>query len=60
MFRLIKQVSTGFLASTVNAFNHRKCISLNNQQCMTQPTLVNLHPNECGQELHYNPLLQYF
>ena len=25
----------------------------NNQKCMTQPTLVNLHPNEYSQELHY-------
>ena len=22
---------------------------------MIQPTLINLHPNECNQEFHYNP-----
>ena len=27
--------------------------SLNNQKCMTQPTLINLHPNEYSQELCY-------
>ena len=24
---------------------------------MTQPTPINLHPNECSQELHYYPFL---
>ena len=32
----------------------------NNQKCMTQPTLVNLHPNEYGQEFHYNSFLVKF
>ena len=26
---------------------------LSNQKCMTEPTLVNLHPNEYSQEFHY-------
>ena len=30
----------------MNEPNHRKCVSLRNQKCMTQPTLINLHPNE--------------
>ena len=53
MFGLIKQAfisllsfSGSSLASTVNAPNNTKCISLNNQQCMTQPSLVNLQPND--------------
>ena len=25
---------------------HTKCISLSNQKCMIQPTLINLYPNE--------------
>ena len=53
MFRLIKQVFIGLLASIVNAFNGAKCISLNNLQCMIQPTLINLGFNEYGQGLHY-------
>ena len=36
----------GLLISKVNASNHKKCVSLSNQKCMTQPTLINLHPNE--------------
>ena len=36
----------GLLTTIVNASNHTKCISLNNQECMTQSALINLHPNE--------------
>ena len=28
---------------------------LSNQKCEIQPTLINLHPNEQSQELHYYP-----
>ena len=37
----------GLSTIVVNVSNHTKCLSLGNQQCMTQPNLVNLHPNEC-------------
>ena len=30
-------------------------MSLSNQKCKTQPTMINLHPNEYIQELHYYP-----
>ena len=30
-------------------------MSLSNQKCINQPTLINLHPNEYSQELHYCP-----
>ena len=40
------------LTSIVNASNHTKCVFLNNQQCMTQPTLINLHHDEYIQGLH--------
>ena len=43
------------LASIVNASNHTKCVSLNNQKCEIQPILINLHPNQYGQEFHYCP-----
>ena len=46
---------TGLLTSIVNASDQTKCVSLNNQKCMTQPTLINLHPKEYTQELHYYP-----
>ena len=32
-----------------NVSNHTKCVSLSNQKCMTQSTLINLHPNEYSQ-----------
>ena len=28
---------------------------MNNQKCMIQPSLTNLHPNEYSQEFHYYP-----
>ena len=30
-----------------------ECMSLSNKNCMTQPILVNLHPNKYSQELRY-------
>ena len=53
MFRLIKKMFMGLLINIVNAFNHRKCVSLSNQKCTIQLTLINLHPNEYRQEFHY-------
>ena len=44
-------------ASIVGASNHTKCLSLSNQNFITQPTLINLHPNEYSQALHYYPLV---
>ena len=55
MFGLIKRLFMGLLISIVNASNHAKYVSLSNQKCMIQPTLINLHPNECSQEFHYYP-----
>ena len=43
------------LISIVNASDHTKCVLLSSQKCMTQPTLINLHPNEYSQEFHYYP-----
>ena len=41
------------LTGLVNGSNDTKCMSLSNQKYMTQPTLINLHPNEYSQGLHY-------
>ena len=54
MFRLIKRFIR-LLTSTASACNYAKCISLNNHQCMTQSTLINLHSNEDIHGLHYYP-----
>ena len=45
------------LRSIVDVSNHTKCVSLNNQQYMTQPTLINLHPNEYSQGLYCYPFV---
>ena len=41
------------LTDLVNVSNHTKCVSLSNQKCMIQPTLINLHSKECSQEFSY-------
>ena len=46
MFEFIKKMFIELLNSIVSAYNYTKCICLNNHQCLTQPTLINLHPNE--------------
>ena len=59
MFELIKQVFIGLLcfskalSSNSNTPEHVKCIFLNNQQCMTQPTLINFYPKEYIEGLRY-------
>ena len=45
------------LTNIVNASNHTKCVSLSNQKCNIQPTLINLHPNKYSQELHMLSIL---
>ena len=55
MFGFILKMFIGLLTSIVNASNHTKCVSLNNHQCMNQPTVINLHPNEYSQGLRHYP-----
>ena len=50
MLGLIKKIFTGLVTGLVNGSNHNKCLSLSNQRCMIQPSLINLDPNECSQE----------
>ena len=44
------------LTSIVSASNHTKCLWLSNQKFIAHSILINLHPNEYSQELHYYPL----
>ena len=37
---------TVLLANIVDASNYTKCVSLSNQKCEIQPTLINLLHNE--------------
>ena len=55
MFRFIKNFFIVLLINIVNVFNHTKCVSLSNQKCLIQPTLINLHPNEYYLEFHCYP-----
>ena len=55
MFGLIKKISIGLSTSLVNGSNDIKNVSLNNQKCEIQPTLINLHHNEQSQEINYHP-----
>ena len=41
------------LTGLVNASNHIKCVSLSNQKCEIQHTLLNLHPNEYSRVKSY-------
>ena len=56
MFGLINEIFVELLTGIVSASNHTKCVSLSNQKCMTQTTLINLHPNEYTQEFNYYPI----
>ena len=43
------------LSYIINGSNYTKCVSLSNQECIIQPTLINLHLNEYSQEFHHYP-----
>ena len=53
MFGISKKVLIVLLNSIVNASNHTNWVFLSNQKWEIQSTLINLHPNEYSQELHY-------
>ena len=55
MFKFIKKRRIRLLTSLVNVSSNSKCVSLNNHQCINQPTLINLYPNEYTQGLSYYP-----
>ena len=55
MFGLIKKIFIGLLTGLVHESNHAKYVPLSNQKFITQPTLINLQPNEYSQEFHYYP-----
>ena len=55
MFGIMNKLFIVLLSNIVDESNHTKCVSLINQKCMIQPTLIKLHPNECSQEFCYYP-----
>ena len=46
MFEFIKKIFVILLTSIVSDSSHTKYISLSNQKCMPQPTLISLHRNK--------------
>ena len=54
MFGLTKKIFIGLSMDPIIQKNKCKCVSLNNQKHMIQPTLINLHPNEYSQEFDYH------
>ena len=46
MLVFFKKIFTVLLSNTVNASNHKKCLSLNNLKFMTKLAYINLHRNE--------------
>ena len=55
MFAIVKIMFLVLITSIAKASYHTKCVSLSNQKCKIQPTVINLHPNEYSQELYYYP-----
>ena len=54
MFGIIKKkMFIVLLTGLAKGSSHTKCVSLSNQKCMIQHTLINLHFNEYSQECHY-------
>ena len=45
MFGLIKKIFNGLFTDLANGSNHTKCVSLINQKCQIQPTLIILNPS---------------
>ena len=60
MFGIVKKIFIVLLAHIVNASTNKKCMPLNNKKYEIQLTLINLHPNEYSQELHYYPFVIKF
>ena len=57
MFRIHEKIFIKLLTSIINASNQTKFVSLNNQQFMTQPALVIIHPYEYNQDFCYYPFV---
>ena len=55
MLGLIRKIFVELLTGLINRSNHTKCVSLNTQKCMSQPTHINFYPNEYSQEFHCYP-----
>ena len=55
MLGFTKKIFLVLLPNIFNASSYTKVIKVSNQKHQNQPTLINLHPNDYNQELHYYP-----
>ena len=55
MLGISKKMFIASLSNIVNGSNHTKCVSLTIQECITPPTLINLHSHEYSHQFHYYP-----
>ena len=55
MFGFIKKIFIELLANVVSTSSNTKSVFLSNQKCMTEPTNINLHPNEYNKGLCHYP-----
>ena len=53
MFGLIKKIFIGLLTGLFNGSKNKKWVSLSNQKCDIQPTLINLHTVKNFTALHW-------
>ena len=58
MLKFLKKIFIGLWTSIVIACNHTKSVSLSNQKCTNQPTLIRLHPNEYTFAVNLDKLVQ--
>ena len=49
-----KKIFIGLLNDIESASNHTRCVSISNQKCMNQSTLINLHSSKNSQKFHYH------
>ena len=57
MFKIIEKMFIVLLSNIFNGSNCTKCVFLRKEKYVTQPAIINLHPNEYSQEFQYYPFL---
>ena len=55
MFKIIEKMFIVLLSNIFNGSNCTKCVFLRKEKYVTQPAIINLHPNECRQEFRHYP-----
>ena len=56
-FSRFQEVIRLLISVAVNTSSNTKCVSLINQKCEIQRTVINLHPDKFNKELHCYPFV---